>query len=130
MTSKMGLSLCLGFLALAACREEDGPPIDVEAAARGQALAQDCTACHIIGRRDNLVGPHLVNVYGRQVASVSNFEYSEVLAAQDFKWDSETLAAYILDPTGTYPGTMMAYDGLTEAQAADVAEYFRSLAQN
>ncbi len=124
-------ALCLTLtLMLAACFEEETTPIDTAASARGQALVQDCTACHVIGRRDNLVGPHLVDLHGRPVASISDYEYSEVLAALDFEWDSEKIAAYILDPTGTYPGTMMAYDGLSKAQAADIAEYFRALSQN
>lgn len=117
-------------LFLAGCLEEDTIPIDTAAASRGQALTQGCTACHVIGRRDNLVGPHLVDLFGRQVASVSNFEYSEALAALDFEWDADRIATYIQDPTGTYPGTMMAYDGLTDSEAADIAEYFRSLSQS
>lgn len=130
MTRLHVLILAMPLLLAACFEEEEITPIDTAAAARGQALAQDCTACHIIGRRDNLVGPHLVDLYGRQVASVSGFEYSEALAALDFEWDAEKIATYILDPTGTYPGTMMAYDGLTEGEAADIAEYFRSLSQN
>jgi len=121
----------VALLAMAGCQEdEDTPPIDQAAADRGAALAEDCTACHQLQRRVNVVGPHLVDIHGRQVASVPDFEYSEALATQDFTWDSATLAAYILNPTETYPGTMMAYSGLTEAQAADVAEYFRALSRN
>lgn len=130
MKGRVALWLALPLMLAACLEEEETAPIDTAAAARGQALAQDCAACHIIGRRDNLIGPHLVNLYGRQVASVSGYEYSEALAALDFEWDSERIAAYILDPTGTYPGTLMAYDGLTEAEAADIAEYFRALSQD
>lgn len=110
--------------ALAGCKDEATANIDKEAAARGASLAEDCKACHQLDQRENMVGPHLVDLYGRKVASVSDYEYSDALSEQDFNWDSEKLATFILDPLATYPGTMMAYDGLTEQQAADIAEYF------
>lgn len=129
MNIRSAFALLVAVAALSACNEEDSPPIDEAAAERGEALVQDCKACHQLTRRGNLVGPHLVKIYGRQVASVSGFEYSEALAAEDFTWDSARLAAFVLNPTEAYPGTMMAYDGLTEAEAADIAEYFRAAAQ-
>lgn len=117
------------LMALAACNDDDGPPIDQAAADRGAGLVRDCRACHNLDGRTNLVGPHLVDLYGRQVAAVRDFEYSEVLAAQDFAWDSDTLSSFILNPTETYPGTMMAYSGLSAQDADDITEYFRARAR-
>lgn len=126
--TRLALSVLTVFV-LAACNDDGALPIDESAASRGKVLAEDCTACHSITNRENLIGPSLVGLYGRDVASVSGFEYSEALEALDFEWDSDHIAEFLLDPTGVYPGTMMAYSGLTEQNAADISEYFRSLSK-
>ena len=49
-------------------------------AEHGQTLAKACQACHNLGEGDpNKIGPHLYGVLGREIASVSDFSYSDAL---------------------------------------------------
>lgn len=122
------LSALMLLSLLAACKEEEtGPPIDEAAAARGEELAEGCKACHSLTQKTNLVGPHLVDILGRPVASISGFEYSDDLASREFSWDVAQLEAFILDPTAMVPETKMAFGGIDEAEASDIVEYIRSL---
>lgn len=116
----------LAFLALSACKEESDP-IDQGAVERGKKLVVDCTACHNFSSRAELVGPHLIKVFGRQVASVRGYDYSQALIAQDFEWNKEKLVEFIMDPTSVYQGTKMAFGGITESEASDIVEYIRSI---
>lgn len=120
-------AICIATLILAGCQEEEVLPIDTAAAARGEALAEDCKACHALNRRANRVGPHLQGVVGREVASVRGYDYSDALIAHGGIWTPERLADFILAPTEAVPGTKMAYGGITSQEADDIVEYLRSL---
>lgn len=110
-------------LAVAGCG--DSEPLDMAAVDRGAELAQDCAACHALEDRRNEIGPHLVDVMGRRIASVSDYAYSQALLAEDFDWNEERMIAFILAPTEEYPGTKMAYGGIDRSEAADIVEYLR-----
>jgi len=111
---------------LAGCNEDDAKPIDKAAAERGGVLAEGCRACHSVNTRENRVGPSLLGVVGRQVASVEGYEYSEALKSQEFTWKPERIVQFILDPIGNIPGTKMAYGGITTEEASDIVEFLRS----
>lgn len=130
MTSRALLYATLALLSVTACSEDKGaPPVDAAAAKRGEVLAQSCTACHSLNRNSLGVGPHLKAIVGRQVASVDGYDYSDALKAQNFRWDEERIQRFIMNPTGTYPGTKMAYGDLSPEEASDIVEYLRSLDQ-
>lgn len=114
---------------LSACGEDSGPPIDEASAQRGEDLAEDCKACHSLAGKSNGVGPHLVDVVGRDIASVRGYDYSEALLAQQDAWQAESLAVFILNPTEAMPGTKMAYGGISPDDAKDIVEFLRSISK-
>lgn len=93
----------LGGLALLAAA-----PADAQVAADGERLfRQRCAACHSTDAGRNMVGPSLAGVFGRDVASVDGARYSPALRDLEGVWDEAQLDAFLADPRGTAPGTMM-----------------------
>ena len=100
--------------------------------AAGAKVFNRCRACHVADKAQNRVGPHLVAISGRPVASVDGFRYSAVMAAKGAEgavWDDAGLAAYLADPRGYLPGNAMAFAGMKKPQEVeDVITYLKSLA--
>jgi cytochrome c len=98
-------------------------------AEHGQTVAKACAACHNFGEGEpNKIGPHLFGVVGRDIASVSDFSYSDALSQKEGAWDYEKLSHFLANPKGWAPGTKMAFAGLKKEQdLADVILYLRSI---
>ena len=100
-------------------------------AAAGAKVFNRCRACHVADKSQNRVGPHLVAISGRPVASVDGFKYSAVMTAKGAEgavWDDAALASYLVDPRGYLPGNAMAFAGLKKPQEVeDVIAYLKSL---
>ena len=97
-------------------------------AAAGKATFRQCQACHVVDQEQNRVGPHLVGIVGRPVASIEGFNYSDAMRAYSEDgakvWDEATLATYLADPRGVVPGTRMAFAGMKdEAALANLIAY-------
>ncbi|MEZ5693732.1 MAG: hypothetical protein R3D99_07810 [Altererythrobacter sp.] len=73
-----------------------------------------CIACHTIRSEVNGAGPHLVNIYGREIASVANYRYSEALKMVEGRWDATTLDRFLENPREFAPGTKMYFNGLKD----------------
>lgn len=77
-------------------------------AVAGRTLFENCTACHQIGAdAEHTTGPHLQEMFGRTIASVDGFAYSDMLmqaGSEDTIWERETLHAYLSDPGAMFPG--------------------------
>jgi cytochrome c2 len=90
-----------GFIELSAFREgdaDDGAP-DVVGA---------CGACHgFAPDAMTTAGPNLWGVYGRAIGSTDYADYSEALRNAAGVWDEEKLRAFLIDPQGVVPGTIM-----------------------
>jgi cytochrome c len=83
-------------------------------------------ACHSIAEEQNRVGPHLVGIVDRPVASIEGFNYSPALVAygEGKVWDEATLSAYLANPRSEVEGTRMAFAGVKDPQAlADLIAY-------
>ncbi len=96
--------------------------------AEGEKVFRKCKACHVADKEQNRVGPHLVGLVGRPVASVDDFRYSD--AMQDFggEWSYDRLDTFLTDPKGTVSGTKMSFAGLKkEEDRASVVAYLESL---
>ena len=81
----------------------------------GAKVFRKCQACHVVNEEKNRVGPHLVGIIDRPIASVEGFNYSKAMTeyGEGGKvWDAETLTVYLHDPRGTVKGTKMAFAGL------------------
>jgi cytochrome c2 len=93
----------------------------------GQQIYRQCQACHQIENERNGVGPHLVGVVGREIASVDGFNYSDALAGLDGAWTLDELSAWIENPREYAPGNRMGYQGLSDEQdRANLMAYLQS----
>src|SRR5262249_53080746 len=62
----------------------------------GRLVFAQCRSCHTISNGGaNMVGPNLHGVVGRHIGSVQNFNYSPLVKAADFSWDSDHLDRWI-----------------------------------
>ncbi len=94
--------------------------------AKGKKVFRKCQACHVVGKEQNRVGPHLTGVIGRAAGGVDGFKYSKAMAGSDVTWTEENLDAYLENPKKFLKGTRMAFPGLKKAQdRADVIAYIR-----
>jgi cytochrome c len=98
----------------------------------GAQVAKQCEACHNFQEGAGAkVGPNLYGVVGRNIASVSGFNYSAALKGKTGTWDFATLNTWLTKPSAFAPGTAMTFAGLSnEKQRADVIDYLDSLAAN
>lgn len=103
-------------------------------AAKGEAVFRACAACHTADKGgQNRIGPNLYGIVGGPKAHRSDFTYSEAMkkAATKGPWDYDALYAFIKNPRGYVPGTLMAYAGLKKPQdRANLIAYLRSLSDN
>lgn len=89
----------------------------------GEKAFRQCSVCHKLEEGQNAIGPSLYGVVGRDIASVSDYNYSDALPA-DKAWTPENLFGYLENPMEWAPGTKMTYPGLKDPQdRADVISY-------
>ncbi|CAN7535635.1 cytochrome c family protein [Rhizobium sp. LjRoot30] len=84
----------------------------------GAMIFKKCMACHTATEPTNRVGPSLMGVVGRPVATVADYNYSN--AMKDFGagkvWDEALLTEYLPSPRALVPGTIMSFAGLRKPQ--------------
>ena len=81
----------------------------------GSQIWRQCQACHVLDEEQNRVGPHLVGIVGRDMASIDGFRYSNALLdLQGGIWSPDELDAYLTNPRNYAPGTRMSYPGLRD----------------
>ena len=84
----------------------------------GAIVFKKCMACHTATEPTNRVGPSLMGVVGRPVATVADYSYSN--AMKDFgvgkAWDEALLTEYLPSPRALVPGTIMSFAGLRKPQ--------------
>lgn len=94
----------------------------------GKKVYRQCQACHVADKEQNRVGPHLVDIVGREVASVDDFSYSDALIGLGGEWTLDRLNEYLEKPRDFAPGNKMTFAGLRkEEQRASVIAYLQSL---
>ena len=102
-------------------------------AAKGKKVFNKCKACHFADKKKNKVGPYLLGVVGRKVASVEGFKYSKAMqekAAELGTWTEENLDKYLENPKKFVPGNKMAFAGLKKAEdRANVIAYLKTLTE-
>lgn len=89
-----------------------GSPEDPLAAYAGDPGAQvfrACVACHTLNSdAGNRAGPTLHGIFGRRIATLPGYNYSEALKHLDIVWTPETLAKlFEIGPASYTPGTKM-----------------------
>jgi cytochrome c len=89
-----------------------GAPDDPLAAYAGDPGAQvfrACVACHTLSPDEgNKAGPSLAGIFGRKIATLPGYRYSEALKHMDIVWTPETVAKmFEVGPMTYTPGTKM-----------------------
>ncbi len=93
---------------------------------KGERLFQArCAMCHATqAKLSNKFGPNLHGLFGRQAASLPDYEYSPDLRASRVVWNAQTLDEYLADPHTGRPGDRMPYPGLSsKADRDDIISY-------
>ncbi len=100
-------------------------------AEHGAQVAKQCGTCHNFQEGQGpKVGPDLYDIVGRQVASVSGFNYSAALKAKGGTWTFDELNKWLTDPRADVPGTAMTFAGIAnDKQRADVIAYLDTLSK-
>jgi cytochrome c len=90
---------------------ERGPedPLAAYAGETGAQVFRACVACHTLAPdQANRAGPSLHGIFGRRIASLAGYNYSEALKHLDIVWTPETLAKlFEIGPARYTPGTKM-----------------------
>ena len=91
-------------------------------AAAGAQVFKKCASCHTATEPVNKVGPSLMGVIGRPVASVASYGYSPAMKAfgEGGKvWDEALLRKYLPSPQFLVKGTRMTFPGLKSDKDLD-----------
>lgn len=95
----------------------------------GAMVFKKCAACHTATEAKNKVGPSLMGIIGRPVATVEGFKYSEAMKTfgAGKTWDEASLTTYLASPKDIVPKTKMAFAGLKKPEdIANVVEYLKN----
>ena len=89
--------------------ETMGDPLAAYAGDRGADIFRACVACHTLGAEQaNRAGPTLAGIFGRRIASVPGYNFSESLKRLDIIWTPETVSRlFEIGPSAYTPGTKM-----------------------
>jgi len=89
--------------------EVAGDPLAAYAGDRGAEVFRACVACHTIGADEaNRAGPTLAGIFGRRIATLPGYNFSEGLKRLDIVWTPETVAKlFEVGPAAYTPGTKM-----------------------
>jgi len=86
-----------------------GDPLAAYAGDRGAEVFRAWVACHTLrGDEANKAGPTLANLFGRRIATVPGYRFSDALKLLDIVWTPETVARlFEIGPAAYTPGTKM-----------------------
>jgi len=89
--------------------ETMGDPLAAYAGDRGADIFRACVACHTLGAEQaNRAGPTLAGIFGRRIATVPGYNFSESLKRLDIVWTPETVSRlFEIGPSAYTPGTKM-----------------------
>lgn len=108
--------------------------IDPALVASGEKVFKKCKACHAVGPgAKNKSGPHLNDLFGRQMGSVEGFKYSKVFVtaqADGRVWDEAALAEFLAKPKSYMKGTKMSFSGLKKQDDMEaITAYLKSVGE-
>lgn len=84
---------------------------------RGRRTFKLCQSCHTLNEGgQNLVGPNLYGVFGRQIGTVEGFTYSSSVQESDIVWTPEILGQWLESPRNFLPGNKMSFAGVRKPE--------------
>jgi len=86
-----------------------GDPLAAYAGDHGAEVFRACVACHTLSEKDGVrAGPTLAGLFGRKIASLPDYRFSEALKTMNIVWTPETVAKlFEVGPNAYTPGTKM-----------------------
>jgi cytochrome c len=105
------------------------PPAAAALPAQGAGFFDDqCARCHGEGGDGGEgLAPPLIGVFGRGVASVPDFPYSDALKAKGGVWTAAALDVYVADPQVFVPGAAMDDNDPNPVERRAIIEYLKTL---
>jgi cytochrome c len=84
-------------------------PLAAYAGDRGAEVFRACVACHTLSDKEpQRAGPTLAGLYGRRIATLPGYLFSDALKNMDIVWTPETVSRlFELGPNAYTPGTKM-----------------------
>jgi len=84
-------------------------PLAAYAGDHGAEVFRACVACHTLSEKDaQRAGPTLAGLYGRRIASLPGYRFSDALKGMDIIWTPETVSKlFEFGPNAYTPGTKM-----------------------
>lgn len=103
-------------------------PVGGGPAPEGLAL---CAGCHQVSpdQGGDFAGPTLVGVFGRDIAGVEGYPYSDALRARSGVWRGPALRLYLTDTGGFAPGGRMPQVDIGSAEVYAVVRALRRLSE-
>jgi cytochrome c len=92
-----------------AIQQAPSDPLAAFAGDRGAEVFRACVACHTLTPdQGNKAGPTLAGLFGRRIATLPGYNFSEPLKRLDIVWTPETVARlFEIGPAAYTPGTKM-----------------------
>ena len=89
--------------------ENTADPLAAYAGDRGAEIFRACVACHTLGAdQANRAGPTLAGLFGRRIATLPGYDFSDALKRLDIVWTPETVSRlFEIGPAAYTPGTKM-----------------------
>ena len=79
----------------------------------GRRTFKQCGACHTtVPGGQNLVGPNLYGVFGREAGTFGSYPYSNALRNAGFVWTPERVEEWLSSPNAYLPGNNMSFAGV------------------
>ncbi|MCA6107748.1 c-type cytochrome [Bradyrhizobium cenepequi] len=84
-------------------------PLAAYAGDHGAEIFRACVACHTLSETEvQRAGPTLAGLYGRKIASLPGYRFSDALKTMDIVWTPETVSKlFEIGPNAYTPGTKM-----------------------
>jgi len=86
-----------------------GDPLAAYAGDHGAQVFRACIACHTLSEKDGpRAGPTLAGIFGRKIASLPGYRFSDALKQMNIVWTPDTVSQlFELGPNAYTPGTKM-----------------------
>lgn len=84
---------------------------------RGRRTFKLCQSCHTLNEGgQNLVGPNLYGMFGRDIGDVEGYTYSKAVQDSDIVWTPEILGEWLESPRNFLPGNKMSFAGVRKPE--------------